>query len=193
MATGQCRKVMLFYSRVSQGTQHRAPQGVQLVGKFHCRNLNFHALNHPYGGPNPATPQRYEPELSETKTPPQAAQNRAIPGYTGIKIKHFFLRPSSVRISSLFLNFRRRGAQNGQPITSDRTSVSPSPGGEGWGEGGRCTDFLPGRKLAKAGTQVAIAGISRPAKFSRCQQVPDIVSYCHIWSAMREKYFHCPA
>src|ERR1700722_14178024 len=183
MATGQCRKVMLLYSRVSQGTQHRAPRSAQLVGQFHCRKLNFYALNHPYGGPHPATPQRSEPELTETKTPPQAAQNRAIPGYTGIKIKHFFLCLSSVHISSLFLNFRRRGAQNGQPITSDRTSVSPSPGGEGWGEGGRCTDFLPSRKLAKAGTQVTIAGVSCPAKFSRCQQVPAIVSYCQVLSA----------
>ena len=60
---GQSRKVMLLCSRVSQGTQHRVPRSGQLVGKFHCRSLNPHALNHPYGGPNPATPQRYEPEL----------------------------------------------------------------------------------------------------------------------------------
>src|ERR1700722_7278679 len=53
----------------------------------------------------------------------------------------------------------------------------------------RARQNLPGYKLAKAGTQVTRAGTSCPGKFSRCQQVPDIVSYCHVWSALREKYF----
>src|SRR5271170_403812 len=122
---------MLLCSWVSQGTQHRVPRSAQLVGKFHCRNENLPAFNHLYGGPSPATAQRYEPELTEKKTP----ANRNKPGYSDV--------------------FRDKTKQQ----------------------------HLLGRELAKAGAQVAIAGIPRPAKFSRCQQVPDNVSYCHVLSA----------
>jgi hypothetical protein len=167
---------MLSYSRVIQGTQMKASPDACDGRQIPLPELDFLALNQPLGRLDTTPSSLLELiltefclGLSETKLPPTSL-NRNKPGYSGIKTKYFITIPRMKnRASIIWPPFAPRLAKRRLPKRQN----------------------LPGWKLATVGTQVIIAGVSCPAKFSRCQQVPDNVSYCHVLSAPREKYFTC--
>jgi hypothetical protein len=165
---------MRCFPRVIQGTQIEASSDARDGRQFPLPERNPYVLESPPGGPSAAVPVQSEPTQDAFTTgstgfyekqdrPTQI--NRAIPGYTGIKLKYFFAT-----------NLRMK---NRASIISPRLAM-PLP---------RERQNLPGWNLAKAGPYLARAGNMWHPKFSKCQQVPDIVSYCHILSVLRGKYF----